>query len=463
MNTVRQHSSTDKNFILIITTLAAFLTSFGATSMNVALPTIGREFAMDAVLLSWVVTAYVFASALLLVPFGKVGDIYGRKKVFKGGMIVFTLASAGTALSSSSLMLICCRILQGIGSGANYCVGISIVTSVFTTRELGKVLGINSTAVYLGQCLGPSLGGFLTQHLGWRSIFVINVPLSLIMLVLIFRRMKGEWYEARGEKFDLLGSIIFVLPLFLIMYGFSQLSQTRGVWITLLGALGLVAFVKRESRTKTPLLDISLFRKNRGFMFSNLATMIHYSSTYALTYLPVLYLQYIKRLTPGAAGLVMVSQPIVQALLSPVAGRVSDRMESPIVSSIGMTLTAAGLFLFTFLDQNTSVTFVVLSLVFLGFGYAFFAAPNAKAVMSSVENRYYGVASGTIGTMRMVGMSFSMGITIVIFSVYLGKVQITPTYYPLFLKCVKTTFTLFAVLCLVGAAMQSLAREKNVR
>jgi len=450
-----------KRIVLLVTTLAAFLSPFGISSVNIALPSIEKEFLIDAILLSWVTTSYLLSSAMFLVPFGKIADIYGRKKIFTYGVLIFTLASAGSAHSTSASMLICFRILQGIGGAATYCTGAALLTSVFPSRELGKVLGINLAAVYIGYSVGPFLGGFLTHHLNWRSIFLVNVLLGFIILFLIFWKLKGQGEEVNQEKFDVTGSIIYSVTLLLIMYGFSQLSTMRGVWLILPGALGILAFVKWETRAQSPVLDINLFRNNRVFGFSNLAALINYSATFSVTFLLSLYLQYIKKLTPENAGLVLISQPIVQAFFSPYAGRLSDRTEPRIVASIGMALTAVGLFLFIFLNERTSLGFIVGSLALLGFGFALFSSPNTNAVMSSVENRLYGVASGTIGTMRMLGMVLSMGITIVIFSVYIGKVQITPEYYPLFLRCVRMAFIFLAVLCSWGV-VASLIRG-NVR
>jgi EmrB/QacA subfamily drug resistance transporter len=450
-----------KKIVLLVTTLAAFLSPFGVSSVNIALPSIEKEFLMDAILLSWVTTAYLLASVIFFVPFGKIADIFGRKRIFTYGILVFTLASAGSAISNSTTMLICSRILQGIGAAATYCIGAAMLTSIFPSRELGKVLGINLSAVYIGNSAGPFLGGFLTHHLGWRSIFVVNVFLGLIVIFLILWKLKGEVHQAKKEKFDLAGSIIFSITLLLIMYGFSQLSTMRGVWLILPGVLGIIVFVKWETKTESPVLDINLFRNNRVFAFSNLAALIHYSATFAITFLLSLYLQYIKKLTPESAGLVLVSQPIVQAFFSPYAGKLSDRIEPRKVASIGMALTAVGLFLFIFLNEKTTLWFMVANLILLGFGFALFSSPNTNAVMSSVENRFYGVASGALGTMRVIGMVLSMGIIILIFSIYIGKVQITSEYYPVFLRCVRMAFSFLAVLSFLGI-FASLARG-NVR
>jgi len=448
-----------KKFSLLVTTLASFLSPFGLSSVNVALPSIGKEFQMDAILLSWVTTAYLLATSAFLVPIGRTADMYGRKRILAYGLLIFTLASAGCALSNSTPMLLGLRVLQGIGAAAVYPVAAAIVTSVFPSRELGRVFGINLTAVYTGYSVGPFLGGFLTQHLGWRSIFFVNILLGSTILVLILWKLKGEWLERGAKKFDLPGSIIYCVALLLIIYGFAHLSTMLGVWIFLSGVLGILAFVKWETKIESPLLNLNLFKNNRVFALSNLATLTIHCATFAVTFLLSLYLQYIKKLTPESAGLVLLSQPVIQALFSPFAGRLSDRIEPRIVASIGMALTVGGLILLAFLTEKTTLGFTATALGVLGLGYAFFSSPNANAVMSSVEGRFYGVASGTLSTMRMMGMAFSMGITVLIFSIYIGQVQITPEYYPAFMRCQKLGFTFFAVLCF-GGLFASLARGK---
>ena len=439
-----------KRIALLVATLGAFLTPFGGSSLNIALPSIGKEFAMNAISLSWVATAYILATAILLVPFGKIADIYGRKRIFTYGILIYTIASFSLILCSSAVMLIGLRILQGIGSAMIFTNGMAILTSVFPVWERGKVIGINVAAVYLGLSLGPFIGGFLTQHFGWRSIFFVNLILGVIIIAFIFWKLKGEWLEAKGEKFDLTGSFLYSLTLIVIMYGFSRLPAMLGVCLILIGVLGVLIFVKWEMNVESPVLDTHLFRNNRVFAFSNLAALIHYSGTYAVGFLLSLYLQYIKGLQPQSAGLILVSQPIIQAIFSPFSGKLSDRFEPRIVASMGMGLSAIGLLLFVFLNEKTSLVFIVASLILLGFGFGLFSSPNTNAVMSSVEKRFYGVASGIHGTMRMIGQMFSMGMTMLIFAIYIGEVQITPEYYSLFLRSVKMAFAFFTVLCFGG-------------
>ena len=449
----------NKRVALLVATLSSFLTPFMSSSVNIALPSIGNEFSMDAVLLNWVATSYLLAAAMFLVPFGKIADIKGRKKIFSYGILIYTLSSFLSAISTSAVTLISFRILQGIGSAMIFGTGVAILTSVFPSGERGKVLGINAAAVYLGLSLGPFLGGFLTQYFGWKSIFLANVPLGLIILIFVLWKLKGEWAEAKGEKFDLIGSIVYSLSLAAIMYGFSLIPAISGLWLVIVGAFVLLLFVRWEIKVENPVLDISLFRNTTTFALSNLAALINYSATFAVGFLLSLYLQYIKALSPQNAGLILTSQPLAMAIFSPFAGRLSDRVEPRIIASAGMTLTAVSLSLFTFLNEKTTLEFVVASLILLGFSLALFSSPNTNAVMSSVERRFYGVSSATLGTMRLTGQMLSMGIAMLIFAIYIGKVQITPEHYSLFLTSMKTAFVIFTVLCF-GGIFTSLARGK---
>jgi MFS family permease len=255
------------------------------SSINIALPSIGKDFEMDAVLLSWGAIAYLIAAAMFLVPFERIADIYGRKKVFTGGILLYTLSPLLSAFSTSALMLISFRVFQGFGAAMILGTGVAIVTSVFPMGERGKALGINVAAVYLGLTLGPSIGGFLTQHFGWGSVFIVNVPLCLIVLAIVLWKLKGDWATAKGEKFDIPGSIIYSIMLVAVMYGFSLLPAMSGAWLILGGVLAFLSFVKWEMRVKSPVLNISLFRNNKVFAFSNLAALLHYSAVFATFFL----------------------------------------------------------------------------------------------------------------------------------------------------------------------------------
>ncbi len=453
---------TIKKVTLFAVALGAFLTPFDFSSVNIALPSMSKEFSMDAISLGWVSTAYILASAMFLLPLGRIADIYGRKKIFTLGILIFTLASFSVVLARSETMLIGFRILQGIGSAMLFGTGTALLSSVFPPQERGKALGINVAATYLGLSTGPFLGGFLTLHFGWRSIFLVNVPIGFTIIAVVSLKLKREWAEAKGERFDLAGSVIYGLGLVAMMYGFSSFALLPAILSTgliLLGALGVLVFLWWETKTQSPVLNINLFRENRAFGLSNLAALINYSATFAITFFLSLYLQYIKNLNPQSAGVILVFQPIVMAICSPFAGRLSDRTEPRIVASAGMTLTALGLFLLAFLHKDTTLRFIVADLILLGLGFALFSSPNINAVMSCVEKRYYGVAAGTLATMRLTGQMFSMGIAMLIFAIHIGHSQITPEYYPHFLASTKTAFLFFGILC-SGGVLASLARGR---
>jgi EmrB/QacA subfamily drug resistance transporter len=448
-----------KRSALVIATLNSFITPFMGSAVNIALPAIGKDLHVDAVLLSWIATAYLLAVAVSLVPFGRLADIHGRKRLFTSGVILFTFSSILCATSFSIHLLLLFRILQGIGNSMVFATGIAVLVSVYPLQERGRVLGINVAAVYIGLSAGPFLGGIITQYLTWRGVFLVPVPLSLIILFLIFWRLKAEWADARGERFDLAGSLIYSVAIIAIILGVSLLPEIKSLWIILLGIISLLAFIKWEMKVQQPVLNISLFKTNRVFAFSNLAALINYSSTYALTFLMSLYLQSIRAFSPQIAGLVLISQPLIMAGFSPLAGGISDRIEPRIVATLGMILTTFGLFLLTFLHPGTSMAHIITALIVLGLGTALFSSPNTNAIMGSVEKRYFGIASGAIGTMRSLGMMLSMGIATVIFSILIGRTEITEDQYPFLMKSIVIAFIIFTVLCF-GGVFASMVRGK---
>ena len=280
---------------------------------------------------------------------------------------------------------------------------------------------------------------------------------------LIFTKLKGEWFGARGESFDLSGAFLYALGVIAFLYGLSTIATLEwGRFIFLLGLVILVIFIKQEAKIKQPILNIKLFRKNITFIFSNLAALINYSATFAVGFLLSVYLQVVGKYNSQTAGLILLSQPVLMALLSPFAGALSDHVEPRVVASLGMGLTTAGLFLFYFLTGSTPLWLVIVNLALLGIGFALFSSPNSNAVMGAVEKRFYGVASSTLGTMRLVGQAISMAIATLVIDLYLGNVQLGLARSDLILKSIKISFIIFALTCL-GGIFASLARGKVAR
>ncbi len=448
-----------KHAALLVVSLAYFMLPVMAMSINVALPSIARELMIDAVLLGWLPTSYFMASAVFVVPAGRIADIFGRKKVLLYGTIISAVTSICLALSNSAVSLIAFRSAQGFGAAMVITSCMAILSAAFPAHERGRAIGICIAAVYFGQSFAPFCGGFLTQHLGWRSIFLINVPLCLVVIFFIYWRLKGEWAEARGEQFDIIGSVIFALTIFSIIYGFTLLPGMEALWFILPGILGLWVFIKWEKTVKSPILDVDLFKQNRTLTCSVTTTFFSYTAVYAIAFLMSLYLQYIKGFSPQNAGIVLMSQPIIQAIFSPLAGRLGDQIQPRIVASAGMALTALGLIIFSFLGEDTTLPTILVSLMLVGFGLAFFSSPNTNAIMGSAGKRYYGIAAGTEASIRQVGMMFSMAIAMLVFALFIGRAEVTPENHALFLKSVNIQFIIFSALCSLGMVV-SIARGK---
>jgi Major Facilitator Superfamily. len=338
----------------------------------------------------------------------------------------------------------------------------AILTSVFKPGERGRAMGINLTATYLGLSCAPPIGGLLTQYLGWRSIFAFLVPFGVISLILIQRRIKVEWAEAVGERFDWRGSLIYGIALASFMWGFSRLPSSLGWICIMIGVLMAFVFLNFENRISNPVFDVRLILRNRVFAFSGIAALINYSATSAIGFFISLYLQYLKGLDARITGLVMISQPIAMMLLSPVAGKLSDKRNPGFIASIGMGITASGLILLCFITEATPNYIIVLLLLLMGIGFGLFSSPNSNAIMSSVEKRHLGVASGVVGTMRMVGQMMSMGIAMMLISLYIGKQTINPSTYPGLISAMRTGFVIFSILSVLGV-FASLARHESYR
>ncbi|MDD5723603.1 MAG: MFS transporter [Syntrophales bacterium] len=448
--------------ILISVMMTSFFTTFIGSSTNLALPLIGKEFAGSALVLSWIVTGYILASAVFLLPMGRIADIAGRRKIFLLGTAGFTLFTFLCAVSWSNTSLILFRILQGITASMIYATGMAIISSTYPARQRGKAMGLAVTATYTGLSFGPVLGGFICQHLGWRGIFYFTAFIGFVSVLFIMMRVRDQGISAREEKFDLVGSILYMFGIAALLYGMSSMYGTPWAkYILIAGVILMTGFILFESKVPFPLINLRLFSHNIVFAFSNLAAMINYSATFAIGFLLSLYLQIIRGYSPQTAGLVLLTQPAVMALFSSFAGSLSDRIEPRLVASSGMGLSALGLFLFTLLGTDTPIWMVTLNLALIGLGFALFSSPNTNAIMGSVSERFYGIAASTVSTMRMIGMAMSMTIVTLLIALFVGDVTLRQMDHVLFLTSFRIAFAVFGILC-AGGILASLARG-NVR
>ena len=438
--------------------ITSFMTTFMGSSVNLALPTMSHEFGSSAVLASWVISAYLLSSAIFLLPFGRLADIHGRRRVYLLGTILYTLFTLASTLVVSMPMLIACRLLQGLSSAMIFSTGMAILSAAYPPHQRGRALGYSVAVTYLGLSIGPVLGGVMNHYLGWRSIFYLTTLLGLLASLGIHFRLYGEWAGAKDETFDTTGSLLYMAGLFAVLYGLSSVSSSPWTPYLLVAGLGLLLlFILWELRIPYPILQVRLFQRNKAFAFSNLAAMINYSATFAVTFLLSVYLQVVRGYSSQTAGLILLAQPLVMAILSPLAGTLSDRVEPRLVASAGMSFSALSLFFFIFLKASTAPGWVVANLLLAGLGFALFSSPNNNAIMGSVTVPLYGTASSILGTMRLVGQAMSMSIVTLLISIFIGQIPLTQANPVSLLACMRTSFIIFTILCVLGI-FASLAR-----
>jgi EmrB/QacA subfamily drug resistance transporter len=436
--------------VLVATMMVNLAIAFMSSALNISLPSLNGDFQGDPVSLTWVVTGYVLAIATFSVPSSRIADIIGRRKVFLWGTIIYTLMSAVNMLSISIGMLIAGRFIQGAASGMMQGTSTAMLIASYPASRRGRMLGLAAASIFFGQSAGPVIGGLLTQYFSWRSIFVVSVVTGLALIAITLWKVKREWVEARGARFDYRGSSVWCVSLVALIYGLSLLPDIKGAVIAGIGLIAVFIFIKLESSEPSPMLDIKLFRHNRLFVFSNLSAVIVSCSSFALMLLLSIYLQYVKGLSPEKAGLIFLLLPVTQAILSPVAGRLSDRVEHRIVATSGTAFLLVGIFFLIFFNRDTSFSLICIVLAIVGIGLALFATPNTNSIMSSVAPRNYAVAASLANTMRTLGSNFSLSITMITFAVVIGRVSFTAEYADEFLTSTRIIYSIFVVLCLFG-------------
>lgn len=437
--------------ILFVVSAVQFLTPFMLSAVGVALPSIGREFSASAVQLGLVETVYIFAFSLFLIPAGRLGDIYGRKKIFTIGIVAFTMGTLLISLAFNIESFIVFRFFQGCGGAMISGTSVAILSSVFPADKRGQAMGVIVGCVYLGLSLGPVLSGFMVTHLGWRWIFYLGVLVELSCLGLTVMKLKDEWAEARGERFDFVGTFLYIVSLFCLIYG--TLNQKEGgIYLIFMasGALGFLIFVVFEYRSSSPILDVNLVVRNRVFAFSNLATLINYAASFGIGFFFSLYLQVVRGYSPQRAGWILIIQPVFQSVLSPVFGRLADRVSPAGLATAGMALCTLSLGLASQFHGGTPMPVIMGMLAWMGVGFSLFSSPNTTTVMGSVPPKSYGIASSFLATMRTMGMLCSMTIITLVFKHIMGDLPVSAETRLSFLASMHLCLIIFCVLCVAG-------------
>ena len=437
--------------IITVVIITAFITTFTGSALNLSVPDIGDQFGVSAGTVGWLITGYTLAVAAFSVPLGRLADITCRKTVLVAGIVIFVVCCAAAVFSVSMVMLLAVRIIQGIGASMIFSTNTAVLISAFPGERRGRVLGYSLASTYVGLSAGPVIGGFLNYNFGWKSIFMLTGLLGAIAFFAAIFKLPGEKSENRGKSPDMSGNILYVIFIVMMMYGLSEIGKGMiYVLITAVGVILGILFIIHESRSEGPIVNVTLFRENKGYAFSNISAMLNYGATFAISYLISIYLQVVMGYSSQTAGLIMIFQPIIMAVLSPVMGRFSDRISPFKMSSVGMAFCAAGTFIFIFIGRETQIFVIIMALVITGLGFSLFSSPNTNAVMSCVDKAEYGVASSILATMRSIGHTLSMVIVTITGTMLIEDMPLADAPAEVLIKVIRISFIVFTLICTAG-------------
>lgn len=457
--------------ILFNVSLAIFMATLDGSIVNIALPIISTDLNVAISSIQWVVTSYLLTISVLLLIWGRLSDIYGKKYIYAFGFIIFTVGSALCGVSTSLNMLVLSRILQAIGASAMMALGQGIVTRIFPPNERGKALGITGTTVAIGSLVGPSLGGILVHAAGWQSIFFINIPIGIIGSILTFAVIP-KMTEASGRKvFDVKGSLLFSASLLILFVSLlfvqeGDLSITVFIPLLIIAVVLLMVFIAVEKKLETPLIDLKLFRVHEFSFGLGSAYLSFVAINATLLFMPF-YLQYALNLNTLTAGLLISFYPITAAIVAPISGWLSDRITYRPLTVTGLTIATVALFIIATFSRNSSHFEIALLMSLLGGGLSIFQSPNNSSVMGAVPRERLGVAGGINALFRNVGMVSGTTFSVLIFS-FVARMNINSlednltTNTDLFLKGFRAVLIFAALSCLASAGI-SLTRAVRIR
>jgi EmrB/QacA subfamily drug resistance transporter len=461
--------------VLGVTAVGSFMVSLDSSILNIAIPMLSQDLKASFEIVQWIPIIYLLVMSITLMAFGRLADIRGRKNYFLLGIILFTVSSLLCMFSTSGVMMIFFRAIQGTGSAFISANSPSMITEVFP-QETGKAMGIYVSFIYFGIVLGPVLGGLIVQTLTWRAIFAINLPVGVTLLIIGFLKLKKPELKLKNESFDIVGTVTFGIALALLLLVLSLANSFGWASPTILSFIGIsaisfISFIFIEKRVKFPMLNLNLFSKNRIFAAANFAALLNYIATTGVTFLLSIYLQTVLGLSPAITALLLVPTSFTMAISTLFSGRISDKIGTRIPCTIGMSIMAIGLISLVFIITYLNIIYIIISQSIIGFGIGLFSSPNQTAIMKSVEKRDLGIASGTLSTMRVVGQSISIALLSAILGAFISSsvlnpvlshqtVTITAIIKASFEMGMHTAFIVSAIICIFGA-MISLIRGRE--
>lgn len=440
-----------KSPLFISICIISFIGPFLSTALTISLPQIGIDFLVEPKSVSWVLSSYLISTTALLLPMGKWADLKGRRKVYERALLVLFASTIGGTFVPDFYGLVACRIIQGASLAAIYVTYMPLLLTTTDDAHRGQTLGVAVALTYLGLSIGPAVGGFLTEHLGWRAIFFISA-IPVLFSWLPIRALQEEWYGEEAPFVNIVSASLCISAIGLFLYGLSSyVSHPYALWT---GMALFILFLIHEGYSRHPLLPLRIFL-NISFTLSNVAALLQYSATYAISFLLSLYLQLSLFLSPAQAGLILLAQPIMMALLSRRSGMWADRMGPHKIASVGMAITAVALLGFSFFGVS-SIEGVIPFLLLTGIGSALFGAPNNTAVMGAVEEAQHGMASSILALVRHFGQALSMAIVTIVFSI-IARTDVP--YATLLAEGIRDCFIIMGLCCIVGIVLHGRLRS----
>ncbi|MDO8689948.1 MAG: MFS transporter [Dehalococcoidia bacterium] len=450
-----------KWWVLITVGIGGLAGALDLTVVNTVLPVIRESFGAQMSSIEWVVMSYLLTISIFLLTFGRMGDIFGHKHVYYVGLVVFTAGSVLCGISRSEIFLIGFRAFQGIGAAMISANAMAILTWTFPQKQRGQAVGLLVMMTYVGIAFGPALGGYLTDQLGWRSIFFVNLPIGTLAAIMAFFVIPRHALSEKRESFDVLGASALVVGLGSLMFALSKgqdLAWTSapiiGLFVVAMASIAI--FLKIESAVRFPMLDLGLF-SSRLFTSATVSACLNYLCVFSSLFLLPFYLVQGRGFTPGSAGILITAQPATMMVIAPLSGYFSDRIGSRLLSTTGMVFVAAGMFAYSKLGAQSSEPSMLLSLVLTGIGNGLFVSPNSSAIMGSAPRHRQGIAAGMVATARNLGMVLGVAISGAILSTQLA-LQTAATGDPreAFFGAVRFTFMSIGFIAIAAAVTSSI-------
>jgi EmrB/QacA subfamily drug resistance transporter len=416
---MKNESALFTKLTVLTVALGTFMSSFDINAANIALPMIQNSFHTSIAIVEWVVVAYLLTLCATQLTIGRISDLYGPKKIYTAGFICFTVSSILCGLSWNITSLIIFRILEAISAAMMASTASAIITNAVSPASRGKALSFTAIAVAVASCAGPTIGGLLASKFGWNSIFFINIPIGILGTIFSIKFIQKDFANP-DVKFDFAGSALIILALVAILLPLDLISLNTintlvAIILLVIGVILAAIFILHESRSDHPILNLNLF-KNHVFANSNFAATLFYSAEFMMVFLSPYYLQQQHMLTPSVAGMMMFPMALMMLIFAPIAGTLSDKFDSRMISSIGMAILAASILAFGSFQADTPIAVLIIVFAFVGIGAGLFNTPNNSAVMGSVPASSRGIAGATLGTMRTIGMVLGEAISALILS-----------------------------------------------